>query len=104
MTPEKEAELIEEIAAEIAYAAFVPPIDYGGPKVYWRTIVPKRKEVYRREARAAFAIAKPVLRDEALEEVIDLAKQFLGFADTTSRADEELVSRIRALKSKGHNP
>jgi hypothetical protein len=107
MTPEQEAELIEEIAAEICYAAFVPPIDYGGSKRYWKGVVEAKKEAYRREARAALRIAKPIIRADALEEALSEAEdeaQRTGEGDGEFYIARKIVDRIDALKSKGQKP
>jgi hypothetical protein len=92
MTLEQEADLIDEMAAEICYADFTARgLDYGGPKKYWKGVVEAKKESYRREARAALRIAWPIIRDGALE---DAASMFVS---------EQISALIRALKSKGQN-
>jgi hypothetical protein len=109
MTPEQEAELIEKMATEICYAWFAGKnIDYGGPKKYWKGVVEAKKEVYRREARAALSIAAPILRDEALEEAAAKAEStwlettFVGKA--AIHAGENMcrivAAAIRSLKTK----
>ncbi len=68
MTDAEREALIENTAMAICYAGIVPPIDYGGPEVYWRTVVPKKKEAYRLEACVALGVIEPVIRKDVLEE------------------------------------
>lgn len=46
---------IDKIAAEICYAYFADEFNYGGVDRYWVRITEKRKEIYRKQARAAIA-------------------------------------------------
>lgn len=110
MTPEKEAELVEKMAAEICYAGFVAPIDYGGPTRYWKGVVEAKKEAYRREARAALAIAAPILRDEALDEAkIAVEREYLTDPDDYDDGDiaydkgvRYCAAAIDSLKTQGY--
>lgn len=87
MTAAEREALIENTAMAICYAGIVPPIDYGGPEVYWRTVVPKRKELYRREARAALDVAEPAIRKDAIEKAkkcVSNAKNWVIHENDTS--------------------
>jgi LPS sulfotransferase NodH len=81
MTPEQEAELIEKMAKAISDG-----------DINWRDWV--------EEARAALRIAKPVIRDEALD---DAAKVIRAFGVRDYSADE-VAERVLKLKSKGQTP
>jgi hypothetical protein len=87
MTPEQEAELIEKMADAIGEVWDCPEEDDERLLVY---------------ARAALSIAKPVIRDEALEEAMKAAAP-PAWQKGSFRAEgrEEAVDAIAALKSKG---
>jgi len=89
MTPEQEDALIDRMVSEI-----------------WR--LPMDNEHFSR-MRAALSIAKPIIRDEALEEAAGVADgAFDRFKDPNcyswNRAATYVGRTIRALKSKGQNP
>jgi hypothetical protein len=92
MTDAEREALIENTAMAICYASIIPPIDYGGPEVYWRTVILKRKEAYRRWARYAIDAAESAIRKDAIEEaelsrlevVERLPEQFYGWCSENS--------------------
>jgi hypothetical protein len=113
MTPEQEAELIEKMATEICYAGFVVPYNYGGPGRYWEGVVEAKKEAYRRDARAALSIVKPIIRADALEEAKDLVDALHAlewdskdpaYVDGFMQAVVEISEGINDLKSEGQKP
>lgn len=100
MTPEQEAELVDKMAKEACESMGTP----------WDALAPEAREERTHEMRAALSIAKPIIRDEALEEAnktlfalgLDNVPLFMQH-DICAR-DMQISAAIRALKSKGQKP
>jgi hypothetical protein len=109
MTPEQEAELVEKMAREI-YESVRPKGSFDAVKAEREAdgldFPPAHMCPSFIAARAALRIAKPVIRDEALEDASDnliIEAQREG-SDDTAYTLRSAAAFVSALKSKGQKP
>jgi hypothetical protein len=90
-------ELVEKMARASAACAIYCPLDKPDGAAYWR----RNAERHRKEARAALSIAKPILRNEALEEAALAADHLNGWGSDCGKGghSEHIASAIRSLKT-----
>ena len=115
MTPEQEDELIEKMAVNLRDNS--PP--WFPRKEKWEKLEERAREEWRKQARAALSISKPIIRNEALRIASDICRgralkwakdEFHEDAKTAQRARtsyaeaDRCAADIDALKSKGQKP
>lgn len=63
MTPAEREALVERMA-EASWRAMLRYVCHRSPRLAWHELAPEHREVFLCEARAALAVAEPVVREE----------------------------------------